>query len=49
MAKIRPIAPNSNVIKISTKNANKSKLINRILLGLWSIQTIITIIYVLSK
>lgn len=49
MAKIRPIDPKSNVIKISTKNANKSKLINMILLGLWSIQTLITIIYIVSK
>lgn len=45
MAKLRPIDPNSNIIKISTKNSNRSKLITKILLGIWITQTIITIVY----
>jgi len=45
MARIRPIDPNSNIIKLSTKNSNRSKLITKILLSIWITQTIITIVY----
>ena len=49
MAKIRPIDPNSNIIKLSTKNANKTKLINKVLLGLWLTQTLIAIVYLVGR
>lgn len=46
MAKLRPI--DSNIIKISTRNQKKNKIIVRVLIGLWVAQTLITLGYICS-
>jgi len=49
MARIRPIDPNSNIIKLSTRNQRKNKLIVKVLIGLWALQTLITLGYILGN